>query len=650
MGFLSRHGSAWILVGAMAWLSALGPNRADLSLAFFPWSIAFGAMLLAARSHRDLSLRTVVMVAVGVRLFFLLTQNDLSDDVFRYVWDGWIGVAGGISPYRYAPSDPALLRFQQDGIFPLLNSPNFVSVYPPLSQAVFWLGGWVHEGTGWPASGWVIRGAFTALECAGWALLARTGVAPRHLVLYAWNPLVVVAVAGSGHTEGGLVLGLGLLLFAVARRAPTLGWLGLSLAVLSKGIPLLAAPLVWRAFHRGAGTPFTPGGSFSDPSPQSTFAQPWTTARAARAALPAGVFGLLLAAVFLSPADLTGIRASTDLYVRYFEFNAGLYAVLKGAGWALFGDATDLVLGPLLRWSAVLAALWIGFRHSVRTLPDVARGLLWIFSSYLVFATTVHPWYLLWVLPFAPFVSSLRGSWLWASWASLATYFFYTGTPMWALSMLFWGGWLAWFAHDAREHAFRPLRRIAANRKARWMAPAIRGGKILDLGGGEGWVGDALAKGAYGLGDALGAAAKITLLDPSATRPGSVRADGEALPFASKSFDTVLLSFVLHHSSDAERVLAEALRVSRERVVLLESVFEGPLEHRLLRAADQWVNEKREGGAMGEPDAPLCFRTEAAWVQLATSLGARVVHVERPRGTVHRVSCIVLEPAGRDRS
>jgi alpha-1,6-mannosyltransferase len=619
----SPPAAALVLVGALALVAWMGPTRALVGVALLPWTVAFVALLLLWHRHRPWLAQPGVLLggALLLRILFLLSSQDLSDDLVRYTWDGWLGVQG-IPPYRFRPDDPALAHLQGDGLFPRLNSPAYHSIYPPLSQLVFLVGGWVHEVAGWPLSGRAIRLGFTLLEMAGVVALHRalrdTSRSPADLALYAWNPLVLLAVAGSGHSEGGLVLGVGLLLAGVALRRPGVAWSGWVLAVLAKGVPLLLAPLVWRTLARTSGGRAT-----------------------LRGLLPALVLGAGLCAPFLRLDDLPRVWSSAQLYVHLFEFNAGLHALLSSAGWSA---------APTLRWVAVAGALWIGMRHRADSVRALARGSLLVLSLYLVTATTVHPWYLLWVLPFLPFNRTGLGPWLWASWAGLATYLFYAGVPGGPLALLFWGGMLGWWVHDERERFFRPLRRWAGRRKAGWIAPWVAGTEVLDVGGAEGHLARALrrarpcrvtvlawqAPAGYGSGEPL----------------GWIRGDARALPLPDGSADTVLLSFVLHHvggDGGAEEALAEALRVARQRVVILESTFRGPVEGRALACLDAWVNRGREPeGEEAAPHAahPVAHRTAERWIALATALGARVVVADRPRGSVHRVLRLVLEPPG----
>ena len=60
----------------------------------------------------------------------------LSDDVYRYVWDGRVQLEG-VHPYRYAPVDPALGTLRDAHVFPRINHPEVPTIYPPLAQSLF---------------------------------------------------------------------------------------------------------------------------------------------------------------------------------------------------------------------------------------------------------------------------------------------------------------------------------------------------------------------------------------------------------------------------------------------------------------------------------------------------------------------------------
>ncbi|MCO5168724.1 MAG: class I SAM-dependent methyltransferase [Planctomycetes bacterium] len=601
-----------MLVGVLG-LALLGLRRESLLTVVLCYQTTFAGLLWTWWRHREWldRPRNLLGVALVLRLLLAPVTADLSDDPARYLWDGWLS-ASGLSPYAFRPSDPALAAFAQGPLLSRLNSPDYYSVYPPLSQALFALGGWVYACTSSEALGLMaIKAALVLCELLGVVALAGAlrrlggGVAP--LALYAWNPLVLVTIAGQGHSEGALVLGLGLGAFGLSAARPGLAWCGLALAVLAKLVPLAAAPLWLRHLGpRGAGL---------------------ALAVTAALALP-----------FWHPDAPAHVGESLDLYVRLFEFNAGLYYALKAVAWSVLGEDPSKALGPALRGTFLAWALGVGLLHPAATPRQVLRGSLLVFAGYLVTATTVHPWYAVLALALLPFAPEAAGPWLWLSGASVLTYGTYVGWPHGPLVAAVWLPFFGLAALDLTRGALlEPLLRRRGARKAAQIAPHVLGPRLLDLGCAEGWV--ALALEAPDRTVVL-----ADIVDARRTRAPFVRHDGARLPFRDGAFDTVVLSLVLHHAADPDAVLREASRVARARVVVTESTYEGPAGRLLLTCLDRLANSLREGAALGAFSAPLSFRTVQEWQNAFARAGLRLRATRWLNRRVHLHVLFELEP------
>ncbi len=589
-------------------LSARAPAAGEAyRLAFVGCALAAGALVPLLGLLGGWTMRQVLALAFIFRVVVFPMGPSLSDDAYRYVWDGALQAQEGVNPYRYLPSDTALAALHGDPIYARLNSAGYYSVYPPLSQLVFSAGGLLYEGD-WRASYYAIKLLVTLVELGGVLLLARLA-APAAVLLYAWHPLAVLEVAGQGHSEGLAVGFLLLVVLALQRGWGAVAGGALAAAAAVKLTPLLLLLFAWRRGGR-------------------------------RVMIGLAVVGGLLALPYSAPYALRNVSESLGLYVRLFEFNAGPYEALKGSAAAFgLGDVSK-ALGPLLQWFLLLALGLSALKDRRAAGPFAARVSL-VYGLFFAAATTVHPWYLLLPLSVAPLLERPR-AWLWLAGVAPATSLLYTG-PAWAYPAAVAVGWGGFGLLVARDNA-RPFLDAVLRRRARWkwawierhLPPVGRGDLVLDLGAGEGFVGEVAA---------VRTGAAVTLMDvadDNRTPLTHVTVDGTTLPCADESVDLVLLVFVLHHARDPDAVLGEVRRVSRGRVVVVEST---PPERMrwLTEGLDRWANRLR-GPALRAQEPWLRMRTDEEWRRRFEGAGLRVV-IEASRGRLlHPQTLFVLEP------
>jgi alpha-1,6-mannosyltransferase len=345
------------------------------------------AMALGAYAwllHSRLPLRWGLGAALLFRLLWLTASPALSDDVYRFRWDG-ILVAHGVSPFQFRPDeiiangartafpvaavrDQALPQLQR--LYRQLNSPHYYSVYPPVCQLVFGGATWL-----FPTSdqGFIVglRVVILAAEAGiAWlllALLARLGGPPEHALRYLLHPLVLVELTGNLHFEAASIFFILLAIWLLHQQRLTRSAAALGLGVATKLLPLLVLPLLvrrlgWRRFI-------------------------------AYAATLAGVLCLLFGP-FISAALFVNIGRSLNLYFRNFEFNASIYYVLRAIGYRLTTYNEIAIIGPALAFTIAMLGLGLAWRERRPTLATLPQALLLLLTGYYALATTVHPWYL----------------------------------------------------------------------------------------------------------------------------------------------------------------------------------------------------------------------------------------------------------------
>jgi SAM-dependent methyltransferase len=567
--------------------------------------LAAAALVFLLWQRRDVSLRVVVGFAILFRLLFLWLPPVLSDDAYRYIWDGLLQTHG-VNPFAHRPSDAELAFLQTEPVYAHLNSVSYYTVYPPLSQFIFRAGASVYS-AGWLPTYYVIKTILAACEIGALWLLSRR-CSPRTLILYAWNPLVILAAAGQAHTEAAAVLFLVLAWTLADRGSGKWASVALAAAGLIKLYPFVLLPLLWRRFR-------------------------W------RGIWPGILTVVLLSWPFAHPDAITNILTSLDLYVRSFEFNAGIYYGVKKIFSLITGEDWSKQIGPALRW-LFLASLPVIYYFDSRFEWPLRRSMVVVLGMFFVCSTTVHPWYLLPLLALLVPAVPPSWHWLWLGLASLGTYLLYVDGPYWIWVILGWGGWALMGMLRYSDPALDRILTARAGRKVDLIGDFTpedkAGASVLDLGAGEGYVGQELAH-RTGIEVTL-----ADVIDLNRTELPHVVYDGRRLPFETDNFDAVLLVYVLHHADSPDAVLNEAARVSAGRIIVLESIYTHRIQRYLLGYIDRFVNTLRSSGRMTARHQKLDFRRFEEWMDTFRSSG---LHVEVARdlgGIIHQRALFVL--------
>ncbi len=344
------------------------------------------ALLVAALLPRLGSMRwtlaTIVLAALLVRVLLLGVDPFLSDDLYRCLWDGEVQRAG-LDPYLAAPSAPVLDEVAStqywSTIRSQINHPDIPTVYPPLSQLVFrWA---AYNETGW-RSLLVLLDLLVGVILA--VALAKLGQDPRRAVLWWWHPLPILECSIGGHPEIVAVLLTTLGIACLATHRGMLAAAAIGAGVSAKLLPIGWLPLLLHRIGRRAWIPF-----------------------------------LALILVSVVPFFDSDLRLAT---VGLREYATSWYS----------GDLLYRPLGQLLgldpenRFSTAAQGLRIffllcwGFVAWRCRKSSPWRAFLVVSCAFVVLSPTLHPWYLLWLLPAAVMEKSAAA--LALSWAVLFQY------------------------------------------------------------------------------------------------------------------------------------------------------------------------------------------------------------------------------------
>ncbi len=371
-------------------------QSAELSLLLI---LLFGTYGLLLARKRQMNIRVLFGAALLYRLLPLLALPALSDDFYRFIWDGRLWAAG-INPFAGLPVDlvnnPALRAYGiTPQLFELLNSPTHYTVYPAIPQYINWLAARLFPHDILHAV--LVMRLFIIIAEAGslWLLvriLKKAGQPVQQVAIYALNPLVIIELSGNLHHEALMLVFLLAFIYTWQQNRIKMAGLWLALSVAAKLLPLMFLPFILlKIKQRGA------------------FLAIFLTTL------------LLVSLPLLDASFWAGMADSLTLYYQKLEFNAGLYYLLRQIGYWLYGYNTIAFIGKLLFATGAVAILVLSY-----VLYRKAAGLAVAFSLlYTVYALTsliLHPWYVILLVALTP-LTRWRFPLVW----SLAICFTYLG-------------------------------------------------------------------------------------------------------------------------------------------------------------------------------------------------------------------------------
>ena len=349
--------------------------------------------------------KTSYMICFGLisRIIFLYATPILSQDFYRFLWDGRL-ILDGINPFLWTPNEimglnkieGPLMKKMWEGMGALSQS-NY-SNYPPIHQLPALIAVLLFKQS-MALSIIFLRGVMIFADIGiliiGQKLLKLLHLQPKSIFLYFLNPLVVVELTGNLHYEGLMIFFLVCFLYLLERKKILWAGFFMGLSVLTKLIPLLILTLFlfklnWKKSWLFYGT--------------------------------VAIVIIIGFTPFFDEMFLTNYSKTIGLWFSNFEFNAGIFYTAK----AYFNDQYGLSLMPYMRYIApIVLSLFLMYFLSkkVNSILEILNQTLLLLTVYFLISTTVHPWYII-TLIFLSLLTQYRYPIFW-SFTIILSYFSY---------------------------------------------------------------------------------------------------------------------------------------------------------------------------------------------------------------------------------
>jgi len=348
----------------------------------------------------------LLWISMGFRLLFIIAIPCLSDDYFRFLWDGKLFIHG-FNPYLTIPSEIINTNIAKttglnNTLFLGLNSPNYYSVYPPINQLLFAIGAYFSKHS--LLAGIIalripiIIAEFFTIKYIK-KLLVILKLPQNNVLWYALNPLVIIELSGNLHYEGMMLLCLIIAIYWLLQHKWAGAAIWWAMAISIKLIPILFLPILIKRLGWA----------------KSIWFYIITTLALTFTFLP-----------FLDTQLIHHIATSIDLYFRTFEFNASIYYIVRWFGYQKVGYDIIQTAGPIMSVITFVLIILVYFIKN-NSWHDSFKKMLFAYTIYLLMASIVHPWYVINLVVLSVFIKNYKYALIWSV-LIVSSYYAYSQT------------------------------------------------------------------------------------------------------------------------------------------------------------------------------------------------------------------------------
>jgi hypothetical protein len=398
MSFFVKNKVALLILTStiLYFLCAYFLERTEFYKLTFMWVFLFGCFYFLIKKS-TLSFTSLAGISILFRLIFLFSIPNLSQDFYRFIWDGRM-ILEGLNPYLFVPE-----QFIQQEFYPIyqsselyygmgeLNGSHF-SNYPPLNQLCFLITA-LFANKSIFGSVIVLRMIILLSDIGilyfGKKLLESLNLPIKNIFWYALNPFVIIELTGNLHFEPVMIFFLIWGLYKLQQQRWILAAILIACSISVKLIPLLFLPLFIQWFMQPIGT-------------YKTKAIKWSPFKFEPInLLKLFFFYAIIAATtilfflpFYASELITNYTNSVSLWFKDFEFNASFYYLFREIGYLFRGYNEIAILGKVMPILTILFIILISFFRKNKTIIELITALLFGLCFYYFTATTIHPWYL----------------------------------------------------------------------------------------------------------------------------------------------------------------------------------------------------------------------------------------------------------------